>query len=139
MGHHTPVGTRGRIGEVREVSDELFQDLLRRERGFIVLEFWSPGCEVCRQVEPEVLRAQKELGPDALFMRINTDHNTQLAARYQVVGTPTFVFFCKGERVGIALGYINSTVLRNTVRDLLRHSSPCPQQKRISYEMDGYG
>ncbi|MBN1109275.1 MAG: thioredoxin fold domain-containing protein [Methanomassiliicoccales archaeon] len=127
------------MGDVREVSDDLFRDLLRKERGFIVLEFWSPGCDVCRQVEPEVLRAQEELGSDAKFMKINTDHNGRLAAKYQVVGTPTFVFFCRGEKVGDAVGYVNSTILRNTVRDLLRHSASCPVGKRISYEMDGYG
>jgi thioredoxin 1 len=127
------------MGKIRDVSDELFEDLLRRERGFIVLEFWSPGCDVCRQVEPEVLRAQEELGSDALFMRINTDHNNQLASKYQVVGTPTFIFFCKGKKVGEATGFVNSTILRNTVRDLQRYSASCPQEKHINYEMDGYG
>ncbi len=126
-------------GEIRDVSDELFLDLLRKEKRFIVLEFWSPGCSVCKEVEPEVVKAQKELGPDTLFMRINTDHNVQLASRYQVTGTPTFVYFCKGEKVGGAIGYINATVLRNTVKDLVRHSASCPPGKRISYEMDGYG
>jgi thioredoxin 1 len=126
-------------GDIKDVSDELFLDLLRKEKRFIVLEFWSPGCSVCKEVEPEVAKAQKELGPDALFMRINTDHNTQLAARYQVTGTPTFVYFCQGKKVGGAIGYINATVLRNTVKDLIRHSASCPPGKRISYEMDGYG
>ncbi len=126
-------------GDIKDVSDELFLDLLRKEKRFIVLEFWSPGCSVCKEVEPEVVKAKKELGPDTLFMRINTDHNTQLATRYQVTGTPTFVYFCKGEKVGGAIGYINATVLRNTVKDLIRHSASCPQAKRISYEMDGYG
>lgn len=127
------------MGEIRDVSDELFQDLLRKEKRFIVLEFWSPGCSVCKEVEPEVLKAQRELGSEVLFMRVNTDHNTQLASKYQITGTPTFVYFCKGERIGGAIGYINATVLRNTVKDLIRHSAYCPAGKRISYEMDGYG
>jgi thioredoxin 1 len=130
---------RAHMGEIREVSDELFQDLLRRERGFIVLEFWSPGCSVCQQVEPEVLQAQKDLGPSTLFMKINTDHNNVLASKYQVTGTPTFIYFCKGQKVGGAIGYINATVLRNTVKDLIRHSANCPAGKRPPYEMDGYG
>ncbi len=125
-------------GDIKDVSEELFLDLLRKEKRFIVLEFWSPGCSVCKEVEPEVVKAQKELGPDTLFMRINTDHNTQLASRYQITGTPTFVYFCKGERIGGAVGYVNATVLRNTVKDLIRHSASCPG-KRVSYEMDGYG
>ncbi len=125
--------------DIRNVSDELFLDLLRKERGFIVLEFWSPGCSVCQQVEPEVLRTRKELGPDTLFMKVNTDHNTGLASKYQVNGTPTFLFFCKGQRVGGIEGYVNATVLRNTVKDLIRHSPSCTAAKRPNYEMDGYG
>jgi len=127
------------MGDIKDVSDELFLDLLRKEKRFIVLEFWSPGCSVCKEVEPELIKAKKELGSDILFMRINTDHNTQLVSRYQVNGTPTFVYFCQGEKVGGAIGFINATVLRNTVKDLMRHSASCPPGKRISYEMDGYG
>ena len=94
---------------------------------------------MCREVEPEVARAHQELGPEVLFMRVNTDHNNRLASKYEVAGTPSFVYFCGGERVGGSIGYINATVLRNTVKDLIRHSASCPPGKRISYEMDGYG
>jgi thioredoxin 1 len=126
-------------GGIRDVSDELFLDLLRKEKRFIVLEFWSPGCSVCKEVEPELTKAQSDLGSDVLFMRVNTDHNSALATRYQVSGTPTFVFFCKGQKVGGTIGYVNATVLRNTVKDLMRYAASCPPGKRPSYEMDGYG
>ncbi|MCG7844489.1 MAG: thioredoxin family protein [Methanomassiliicoccales archaeon] len=126
------------MGEIRDVSDELFKDLLRKEKRFIVLEFWSPGCSVCKEVEPELLKAQKELGEDAIFMKINTDHQMWLASKYQVTGTPTFVYFCDGKKVGGNIGYINATVLRNTIKDILRHSVSCPRTKRMNYEMDGY-
>lgn len=127
------------MAPIKEVSDELFLDLLRKERRFIVLELWSPGCPVCREVEPEVVKAQEELGSEVLFMKVNIDHNSALAQRYQITGTPSFIYFCKGEKVGGSVGYINATVLRNTVKDLIRHSISCPPGKRISYEMDGYG
>jgi len=127
------------MGEIRDVSDDLFRDLLRKEKRFIVLEFWSPGCPVCKEVEPEVTKAHRELGEDVLFMRVNTDHNTTLASKYDVTGTPTFIYFCKGEKVGGSLGFVNATVLRNTVKDLIRHSVACPSGKRTTYEMDGYG
>ncbi|NLX48225.1 MAG: thioredoxin family protein [Euryarchaeota archaeon] len=127
------------MDDIRDVSDELFTDLLRKEKRFIVLEFWSPGCSVCKDVEPELVNAHRDLGPDILFMRINTDHNKQLAARYRIAGTPSFIYFCKGEKVGEAAGYVNATVLRNTVKDLIRHGPNCSPGRRISYEIDGYG
>ena len=127
------------MNDIRNVSDELFSDLLRKEKKFIVLEFWSPGCSVCKDVEPELVKAKKDLGPDTIFMRVNTDHNTKLTTKYQVTGTPTFLFFCKGQKVGGTIGYVNATVLRNTVNDLIRHSISCSPGKRPSYEMDGYG
>ncbi|HUT27697.1 MAG TPA: thioredoxin family protein [Methanomassiliicoccales archaeon] len=127
------------MNDIRDVSDELFSDLLRKEKKFIVLEFWSPGCSVCKDVEPELVKAKKDLGADTMFMRVNTDHNNKLATKYHVTGTPTFLFFCKGQKVGGTIGYVNATVLRNTVKDLIRHSISCPPGKRPSYEMDGYG
>lgn len=125
------------MSEIRDVSDELFLDLLRRERGFVVLELWSPGCSVCKEVEGEVLKAHVELD-DVAFMRVNVDHNKVLASRYQVSGTPTFLFFCNGQKVGGIFGFVNATVLRNSVRDLQKRSRSCPMPKR-PYEMDGYG
>lgn len=127
------------MGDIRDVSDELFLDLLRKERRFIVLEMWSPGCSVCKDVEGEVLRAQKELTPDVVFMRVNVDHNNILASRYHITGTPSFLFFCNGQNIGGMIGFVSATALRNSVRDLQRHSVPCPGSKRPSYEMDGYG
>ena len=127
------------MDEIRDVSDELFQDLLRKEKRFIVLEFWSPGCQVCKEVVPEVAKAHRELGQDVLFMRVNTDHNNKLVSKYQVTGTPTFIYFCGGAKVGGSIGYVNATVLRNTVKDLIRHSASCPMGGHVGYEIDGYG
>jgi thioredoxin 1 len=127
------------MGDIKDVSDELFLDLLRKERRFIVLEMWSPGCSVCKEVEGEVVRAQKELAPDVVFMCVNVDHNNILASRYRVTGTPSFLFFCDGHNIGGITGFVSATALRNSVRDLQRHSVSCPSSKRPSYEMDGYG
>ena len=96
------------MGDIRDVSDELFLDLLRKERRFIVLEMWSPGCSVCKDVEGEVLRAQKELTPDVVFMRVNVDHNNILASRYHITGTPSFLFFCNGQNIGGMIGFVSA-------------------------------
>jgi hypothetical protein len=42
--------------------------------------------------------------------------------------------------VGELVGAINTTILRNTIKDLIRHRNECVNKStRISYEMDGYG
>jgi thioredoxin 1 len=123
---------------IRDVTEALFNDMLKKSDKVIVVEFWSPGCSVCRDVAPIYLQVSDEMQKEANFVRINTDANTQMAVRNGVTGTPTFMIFCRDGKVGEIIGMTSQTMLRNTIRDAIKYKVSCPG-KKISYEMDGYG
>ncbi|MCK5547576.1 MAG: thioredoxin family protein, partial [Thermoplasmata archaeon] len=72
--------------------------------------------------------------------KIDAETFTTLAIRFGIMATPTFKFFCKGAPVGELVGDVNETLLRNTVKDMIRHRHECTSKStRLVYELDGYG
>jgi thioredoxin-like negative regulator of GroEL len=123
---------------IRDVTDAILMDMLRRSDRMVVAEFWSPGCSVCKEVAPHFEEAARDLADEVDCVRVNTDANGHMASKLGVTGTPTFVFLCRSDTLGEIVGFANATALRNTVRDVLRHKAHC-RTKHINYEMDGYG
>ena len=123
---------------IRDVTEALFNDMLKRTEKVIVVEFWSPSCAVCAEVAPVYQQVSEEMQNEAQFVRVNTDANTQMAVRNGITGTPTFVIFCRQGMVGQIIGMTSVTMLRNTIRDAIKYKVGCPG-KKVSYEMDGYG
>jgi len=61
----------------------------------VMLEFFSPGCHICRQMIPVVDAVRAECSDDKVLVRmvdVTTDAGRGLAARYGVTGIPVFVF-----------------------------------------------
>jgi len=124
---------------IKDMNEALFKDLMKRTDQVVVVEFWSPSCSICKDVAPAYEQVAQEMEQEATFVRINTDGNVQMAQRLGVVGTPTFMFFCREGKVGEVVGITSATLLRNTIRDSIKYNSVCPRKRRPSYDMDGYG
>ncbi len=69
-----------------------------------MVEFYSPRCSHCRAMEPIVEAAAREFEGRALVAQVNVDAEPALAARFQIVGYPTFLFFEDGAETQRLLG-----------------------------------
>jgi thioredoxin len=59
---------------------------------FAVLDFWAPWCAPCRAFAP-VFAAAATRHPDALFAKVNTEDEQQLAAQFNIRSIPTLMIF----------------------------------------------
>jgi thioredoxin 1 len=125
---------------IKELDDKSFDELLSESDKLVIVEFYNTTCPNCRAIAPVYSELSRELQKEAVFTRINVEQNMKIAARYGVMGVPTFKFLCNERPVGEIVGSVNTTMLRNTIKDYVRHRLEClSKSTSIVYELDGYG
>jgi thioredoxin 1 len=85
---------------IRTVTDRTFESLVLGARGPVVVEFMSYGCAHCRTIEPVLQQVAEIVKSKERIFRVNTATEKELARRYDVEATPTFVMFSAGIEVG---------------------------------------
>lgn len=127
-------------GNVKDLDLGRFEQALDVGDKLVVVEFYSNNCAFCAAVAPIYEALSHEMGDEAVFARINAQENPTLAQKFGVMGTPTFKFFCRKQAIGDIVGEVNITLLRNSIKDFIRHRTECPfKMTPLRFEMDGYG
>ena len=62
------------------------------DRPFAIVDFWAPWCAPCRAFAP-VFAAAAARHPDALFAKLNTEDQQEIAAQFGIRSIPTLMIF----------------------------------------------
>lgn len=90
--------------ELQEITDGEFESQVIGRSGVTVVDFWASWCGPCRMLAPILKEIQGELGDKIKIVKMNTDSEQQVAARYNVQGLPTMILFKGGEMQGNMVG-----------------------------------
>jgi thioredoxin 1 len=92
----------------------------------VVVDFGAPWCSPCRAIEPSLRDLAAEFEGRLLVRAVNVDDNPSLAARYEVTGLPTLVFFHGGQEVRRLRGAAPKPALRKAFEQALTATAPTP-------------
>ena len=70
----------------------------------VVVDFWAPWCGPCLAMAPAYERAAAELEPNYRLLKVNTEEEQSLAARYGIRSIPTLMMFKHGREVARRAG-----------------------------------
>lgn len=110
------LGSEGRCGTCKsalpviaspvEVADAAsFQALTMQSPLPVVVDFWAPWCGPCKMMAPEFAKAAALAAGRAVFAKVNTDEQQELAMQYRIQGIPAFAIIRSGRLTAQTSGF----------------------------------
>ncbi|MFT5050036.1 MAG: thioredoxin 1 [Chlamydiales bacterium] len=80
-----------------DVTDSTWESNVLQSETPVLVDFWAPWCGPCRAMSPYIDKLAEEYDGRLKVVKLNTQDNTEVSARYGITSIPTFLVIKKGE------------------------------------------
>jgi thioredoxin 1 len=92
------------MGAIAATSDSTFATDVLASTKPVLVDFWAAWCGPCKQIAPILEEIYAEYGDKIEIVKLDTDNNPTVTARYGVTGIPTMNLYVGGEVVKTIVG-----------------------------------
>ncbi|MFX1285202.1 MAG: thioredoxin family protein [Promethearchaeota archaeon] len=102
------------------ITDDNIDEIIRSSPLPVLVDFSADAwCKPCQVMGPVYEQLSHEFINRVLFVKINTDHNPQAAAKYRIFSVPTFMVFNTGRRINQRTGVIPRVKFKAWIEEIL--------------------
>ncbi|HEY8997846.1 MAG TPA: thioredoxin TrxC [Edaphobacter sp.] len=94
------------VSEPIAADTALFDEIVKNARVPVLVDFWADWCGPCRVAAPEVAQTAANSRGKALVLKVDTEQNRELSARYNIRSIPNFAVFSGGRLVSQQAGVV---------------------------------
>lgn len=102
-----------------ELTEANFDEVLVNSDIPVIIDFWAPWCGPCKMMGPVFEKTATKYPLKTLFVKVNTENEQSLGARFGIRSIPTLMIFKDGKEVHRVSGALDETNLDRLVTQFL--------------------
>ena len=106
------------MNELILANDTDFDNHLDDKKAIIV-DFWSPTCAPCIQLESGLKRIAEAYHSKVKVLKVNVNDCPRTSSKYLVRGLPTLLFIKNGNVKTQMVGAVSPNVIEKTLREVI--------------------
>ena len=92
------------MSELQSVDETNFDQVVLGADKPVLVDFWAEWCPPCHQIAPVLAQIAGERKDRLSVVKLNSDENPSISARYRVMALPTLMLFHHGELIWSVVG-----------------------------------
>ena len=103
---------------LQSINNDNFESEVLNSNVSVLLEFYSDSCIPCKRMSP-ILAELEEEHTDIKVSKLNIKFGADTARKYNVMSSPTIVFFKNGEEVNRIKGVAKKADLEAVIKEIV--------------------
>lgn len=95
-----------------------FNDTISSSKPTLV-DFYAQWCGPCKMQSPILDKVKEHIGDKATILKIDVDHDNELAAMYHIQSIPTLILFKEGKAIWRVSGVRQADLIEAKIKEAL--------------------